>query len=115
MEFEKLYEDSLELWPDKIDISEAIILDDQSIRYPNLSSIWDKVEDESTALGEWHDLMSWINFCGFAKAADKAHKEGRNVVEKDKLDRVYIKNRLIQNLREEGYEDMLESFLKDNP
>ncbi len=114
MEFEELYKTSVGLWPDEIDISDGKE-EDNGVFFQKLSSVWNEVEVKAKLMGEWYDLMTWVIFSNFHNMAKIQLKEGRKTIRKTEIETDKVKNDLIQNLRVEGYEDMLDDFKKFNP
>lgn len=114
MKFEELYDTSMELWPNEIDISDGKVAEN-GVLFPKLSSIWNEVEDKSKLRGEWYDLMAWIIFGNFHEIAKVQLQEDRMLIRKTQIDINKVRNDFVQNLKVEGYEDMLDEFRKTNP
>jgi hypothetical protein len=113
MKFNELYSETIGLWPDEIDISDGKPLE-HGILFENLSSIWTKVENKAKKKGEWFDLATWIIFGNFHDIAKKGFQVGLKIVSKNQIDINRVKSDLINNLKADGYEDMLEEFEKNN-
>ena len=113
MKFSELYNEAIKLWPDEIDISDGKPLE-QGILFENLSFIWNKVETKAKKMGEWFDLATWIIFGNFHDIAKQGFQIGLKTVSKNQIEVEKVKSDLINNLKLEGYEDMLKEFESDN-
>lgn len=114
MNFDKLYNEALEMWPDNIDISDGQA-NEQGILFKNLSDIWHNIEAIAKERGEWYDLMTWIIFSNFHRAAKNSFLKGDYSINKENISSHDVKVDLIKNLKEPDYEDMLEAFFEKNP
>ncbi len=109
MDFNKLYDESIELWPDEIDISDGKVLTN-GVVFNELSSIWTIVEKKAVKMGEWYDLMTWVIFSNFHHQSKLNWIENIKIVRKKDIRKEKVKNDILQNLQTEGYEDMLKEF-----
>lgn len=114
MKFDKLYNDALKMWPEKIDISDGKI-QEEGILFKKLSDIWNNIEIRTKEQSEWHDLITWVIFSNFHRIAKNRFLKQDYSIKKTDLSFDHIKADFIQNLKEPGYEDMLEIFYNDNP
>ncbi|MDF2432866.1 MAG: hypothetical protein JWP44_2497, partial [Mucilaginibacter sp.] len=80
-----------------------------------LSSIWNHAESKAKHMDEWVDLMTWTIFANLHSKAERDFQDGKKKISTNQIDKEEVKNRLIENLQKEGYEDMLREFKLDNP
>lgn len=113
MKFEELYNNSMELWPEVIDISDGEIVEN-GVLFKELSLVWHEVEASSKLKGEWYDLMAWVVFKNLHNIAKRKLQERGSAIEKTKVNRDKIKHDFIANLQEEDYRDMLDDFVRAN-
>ena len=115
MKFETLYNDALGMWPDTIDVSDGKPAE-HGILFKKLSGIWNNIGVLAEKKGEWCQLMTWIIFSNFHSIAKRRFFEGQYIISKEDLDAGEVRKSLLENLEyDEGYQDMLMAFIKENP
>ena len=113
MDFNNLYLTAITLWPKKIDVSDGVASVD-GVLFPKLSSIWNQVEAEAIRKGDWYDLMTWIIFNALHRTAKENLLVGQTYVYPAQIDLTMVRLMFEDNLRAEGYEEMLEEYIKAN-
>ncbi|HEY4198719.1 MAG TPA: hypothetical protein VGM63_24430 [Mucilaginibacter sp.] len=114
MKFNQLYEKSIRLWPNKVNISDGKQISD-GILFADLSSLWNNVERECKLMGEWFDLMGWTIFSCMHNIAKQEHQKGARYMKLGQLNKDEVKEKFEKNIQVPGYEDMLVEYKKDNP
>ena len=115
MEFDAIYCKAIKLWPSIIDISDGRILERGSL-FDNLNFKWELAEKsvKRKKMNEWIGLMTWIIFKNLKHVAIYNLKNGQKVISKNQIDMEKVKADFLENLKCDGYEEMLEEFKKDN-
>jgi hypothetical protein len=110
MKFKDIYQRAITYWPAEIDISDGkVIAETNGFRSDNLSNSWDLAEERSK--NEWETLMAWIIFKALHDAAILRHNEGQMFLQvKEVLKLDLLQEYFIEELQEEGYEDMLANY-----
>ena len=99
MKFSRLLKEGRLFWPSEVRIDDGELRDGGGGYFPTLSKIWDDVEATQSKINEWHNLMSWIVFCGFHKAACERRSSGAaSPVKFSELDRRYMASGFAENL-----------------
>jgi hypothetical protein len=124
MKFWQLYQETMQLWPSSIDISNGELQKDGGI-FPNLSKIWTEVEDQTATSTEWSQLMVWAIYCGWHKAALISFRAGQREVDRRQLDEVYVEYKFSECFYADdlpcwadmraNYENDLGTFSNPNP
>jgi hypothetical protein len=113
MKFEELFNESIELWPDEVDISDGKEVGN-GILFKRLSSVWNAVEVKAKLKGEWYDLMTWIIFANLHDIAKQQIIKNRSTIKKAHLNIDKVKHDLVENLQMDEYSDMLIDFKMAN-
>lgn len=112
MEFDQIYNDVLQLYPDIIDISNGQLMSETGdFDAPKLISSYEHAENIALSKGEWHSLVTWIIFQALHEMAKNHYIQGTRIFKKE-IDKSKFRELLIENLQVEEYEDMLCEFAK---
>jgi hypothetical protein len=114
MKFETLYTESLAFWPDDIEIFDGERTDEGEVLFLRLSLTYDRIDTEIKPLGEWYELMAWVIFKNLHGIAKKKFSPRALTFSKMELDTDSIMADLLNNLKTEGYENMLKEFESKN-
>jgi len=99
MKFSRLIKESRLFWPQEISIVDGELLGENSGNFPTLSSTWDRVEQLQDKVNEWHEIMSYVIFCGFHKqAVDKLTNGDSSAVKFNEINFHYVNLRLQEHL-----------------
>lgn len=99
MKFSRLYNESKLFWPSEIPIEDGELREGNGGYFPSLSLTWQKAESAQHKINDWHEIMSWVIFCGFYKAACEHLKSGNlSPVKISELDQPYMATRVIESL-----------------
>ena len=113
MEFNKLFNESIVLWPDEINISDGSE-NEVGILFKNLSDACNNAEVKAKLMGEWYDLMTWIIFGNLHDLAMHNFRSKNQIISLKQIDLDQVKIDLHKNLQMEDYRDMLAEFQRDN-
>jgi hypothetical protein len=113
MEFNQLFNESIILWPDEIDISDGKVTG-TGVRFGKLSETWNNAEVKAKLLGEWYDLMTWIIFGNLHDLAMQNLHSKNQIISLKQIDFDQVKIDLHKNLQMEDYQDKLLEFQRDN-
>lgn len=114
MDFEKIYNNVLGFYPDRIDISDGeIISETNGYDSCNLTSIYNNADKLACKCDEWHILVAWVLYQTLHETA-MAEFIKHNFSLEIRIDKNRFKELLVKNLSLEGYEDMYEEFLNSN-
>lgn len=115
VKFTALFNQTAKLWPDRIEIADGELRDDDGGYFPTLSKSWNEAETNGNSIGPWHGLMVWAQFCGLHQAACLALRDGASHVDFDVIDRQFVKQKLLDSLHSEdgGYGSMRNEFVDD--
>ncbi|WDI32908.1 hypothetical protein PUV54_06815 [Hyphococcus flavus] len=112
MNAETLYRMVQQLWPERVDISDATISGSSRARFPKLSYAWDKAELAVEPVGvnykriqdSWRDLGVWCYFQAFHQCAHDNYMLGRREVQRSDVSLNDFKARMKAALAVEGWE-----------
>ena len=111
MDFEKIYNEVLAMYPVKIDISDGKLIEEiGGFLSQNFSKIYEQVDYNATLKGEWHSLMAWVIFQVLHEEAQKLFLKNIFQIGKS-VDRKLVRKFLVTNLEQEGYREMKGQFL----
>jgi hypothetical protein len=112
MNFLEIFTRTKTYWPDKINISDGVIIEEiHGFNSKNLTKSWDLAEQHSK--GEWEDLMVWIIYkILHEKSVLLFNKGDYTLIIDDALDLTQVEALFSQELKGEGYESMLKQYMK---
>lgn len=115
MKFEKIYNETVSLWPKEIDISDSIFFE-ESDGLLSKSLISAREIAENNTVNEWQDLMVWEMYVAIHSKAIELIKTGNKqmVLNIKGIDVSTLKKSYFESLKVEGYEDMLEEYKENN-
>ncbi|MBN58915.1 MAG: hypothetical protein CMI04_14625 [Oceanospirillaceae bacterium] len=100
MKLSRLIRESRLFWPSQVVISDGGLGEQGRGYFPTLCGVWDKAEIGQSKINEWHNLMSYVIFCAFHKAAyEKLSSGNKDPVRFDELDRFYMEKRILDHFR----------------
>lgn len=113
IDLKKIFDETYSLYPEYINISDGLLDERDGFYSKRLSTVHENAEIVSEQFGEWHSLFVWI-FYKIIHAESKSCFERHMMNVKVKIDKEIFKFLLIQNLKEDGYEDMLVYYYTQN-
>lgn len=113
MNFNELYKQASELWPNQIDISDGVSSGNGF--FTELARLWNKAEFDAKGINEWLELMTWVIYVNLHTLAKERLGTEFTYITINDLDKEKVIGTLLENLRSEGYESMLEEFKCNNP
>jgi len=115
VKFNVLFNQTAKLWPQRIDIADGELRDDDGVYFPGLNTFWNDAETNGNSIGPWHALMVWAQFCGIHRSACAALRNGDTSVKFGDIDIQYVKQRLLDSLHSEhgDYGSMRDEFVDD--
>lgn len=112
MKFDDIFNKVLEYWPEDIDISDGKYFEeDNGFGSSNLSRTWNKVEIEVGETDEWKALMVWTIFTVLHDVAIESYLKDIYTIKIKEIDTKKFKNRFLEHLKVEGYENMLKEYV----
>ena len=106
----KLFDDSLSLWQNEIDISDATNIGESGFMSNNLAKAWDLAEQKAIG-NEWNELCVWVAYQMIHKIAKERFYSKKFKVYPKRLDLNTFTDKLLDALRQNGYEVMLADYL----
>ena len=86
MKFTEILDETLSLWPEVISIEDGHLIGEEGGLFPKLRTAWDKAEEKSKNLSEWHKLMVWAIYGDLHDQARTGLKHGVKEVKIRNLD-----------------------------
>jgi hypothetical protein len=108
MDLKQKFKQTLEMYPEKIDISDgkiSIESGSEGFHSKNLISYYEAAEEKAGLAGEWESLFVWIIFQSLHEKAKTLFKNGIVKIERD-VDEDMVSRFLRANLKQEGFQDM---------
>ena len=113
MKLEILYEFVQSLWPEQIDISDAVVFSEISGRFPQLVKANDEAEnviENRNTYNDLHSLTVWSFYQEIHKIALQSHRLGRSHLSSADVTVAMLDARLRTNLEVDGFEDIKASY-----
>jgi len=113
MKFNDLYQKTIKYYPAVIDISDGEFIEETNgFRFDNLSNAWDLAEP--CAGNEWEELLIWIIFRALHRKAKLLHgaKGPKLMIVETAINLTDLQEMYFEALQVEGYEEMLEQYLR---
>ncbi|HEX2984269.1 MAG TPA: hypothetical protein VHO28_12060 [Ignavibacteriales bacterium] len=115
MEFNKLYDKYILLWPEIIDLSDSYPVQDDGYMFPLLNEIYSNLEDNAADPKDgdydWVMLFIWACFAVFHSNAKKNVTKGIYILETRKVEKEVIDKRIRENLEEESWKDSAKLYI----
>lgn len=110
MDFEKIYQECLELFPEEINISDGHVIPEvEGFLSMNLNNVFDNADNVLSQISDWHNLVSWVISQVLHIKARKAFMANKFVINKG-IDRKDFRRLLMMNLEQEDYEIECQEF-----
>jgi len=117
MKFTEIYNSTISVWPNTIDLLDAKLKNDGSGIIPSLVSAWESAEIATDEWSEWHQLMVWAIYSGLHKLGAQYIAEGKNKITISNIDLSLIERIFHDNLftkTEPAYPaDMKNNYVND--
>ena len=114
MKFDILFKIVINKWPNVIDVSDGVLIDNDGFYSNNLSNAWTKLEETVGQEDEWRELMTWSMYNVIHYHSSVLFKDGFFFIKPNEIDINQYKKRFIEDLKKDGYEDMLSEFKSNN-
>lgn len=115
MRFSQLYNSTLALWPDCIQIDDGELIGDEGGYFPKLNKVWGEVEQKSRSISEWHGLMVWAIYGTLHSIAKRKINQGFKEILLKEIDAQEVENIFRQNLLspDAGHGEMKNEYIND--
>ncbi len=113
MKFSVIFNRVKKHWPDKINIANGEILSNKGDYFSDISKAWDKAEAAFNPDDDWHGLMTWSMFKVIKCKARNDFPKKKKSVSINAIDIKEFEKEYFKDLHVEGYEDMLDEYIRD--
>jgi len=98
MKFTTIFNETISLWPEVINICDGKLIGEGGGFFPELSTLHEKIEEESNNISELHGLMAWSIFGDLHAQAINDIKDGIKSICISKIDLVNVEKVFSESL-----------------
>jgi hypothetical protein len=115
MRFSELYNSTVLLWPDRIQIDDGKLAGEEGGYFPELSKAWVEAKQKSRLMSEWHGLMVWAIYGVLLSFAKRKLNQGFEKILLKEIDIWEVEKIFRQNLLspDADYGEMKNEYIND--
>ena len=108
MNFENLYHNGIILWPNEVKISDGHPTSKTGYLFPELTRIYNSIEDGLDVEDGWSQIIVWSMFQAFHSASKQLIRDNKEILNIHLVPKSEVEWRVMENLKGEGWESLLE-------